>query len=154
LETTLQNIVDNLEYSLYLQDLAAQGDDEALRELMQRGVPFGPGSIRSLGGRQLAASGVLATPRVSSPKLQNIINDLYKGTRNPGRVGTGTTADAVRHELATGQAVGRKFHSTKAADYARGLENWLRSNPNAPYQDRLVAQSVLDDLRSALGAGP
>lgn len=115
-----------------------------------------PGLIRqalNLGGRG-AARGVLATPKVASTKLQNIINDLYKGTTNPGRVGTGTTADAVRHELATGQAVGGRFHSQKAADYARGLENWLRGNPNAPYQDRLVAQSVLDDLRSALGGGP
>jgi hypothetical protein len=102
----------------------------------------------------VAARGILATPKVSSPKLQNIINDLYKGTTNPGRVGTGTTADAVRHELATGKAVGGRFHSQKAGDYARGLENWLRGNPNAPYQDRLVAQSVLDDLRSALGGGP
>ncbi len=101
-----------------------------------------------------AARGILGTPRVGSQKLQNIINDLYRGTTNPNRIGNGTTADAIRHELATGQPVGGAFHSQKGADYARGLENWLRANPNAPYRDRVVAQSILDDLRSALGGGP
>lgn len=96
----------------------------------------------------------MATPKVGNPKLQNIINDLYRGTTNPNRVGTGTTADAIRHELATGQAVGGRFHIQKGTEYARALENWLRANPNAPYRDRVVAQSVLDDLRSALGGGP
>lgn len=61
--------------------------------------------------------------------------------------------DAIRHELATEEKVGGVFHSQKGADYARGLENWLRANPNAPYQDRVVAQSILDDLRSAMGGG-
>lgn len=36
--------------------------------------------------------GVIPTPEVASTKLQNIVNDLHKGTTNPGRVGTGTTA--------------------------------------------------------------
>jgi RHS repeat-associated protein len=101
-----------------------------------------------------AARAILATPKVGSQKLQNIINDVYKGTTNPNRVGTGTTADAIRHELATGRSVGGRFHGQKGTEYARALENWLRANPNAPYRDRVVAQSVLDDLRSALGGGP
>ncbi len=101
-----------------------------------------------------AARGVLQTPRVASGKLQNIINDLYRGTTNPNRIGNGTTMDAIRHEVATGQRVGGVFHSQKGTDYARGLENWLRANPNAPYRDRVVAQSILDDLRSAMGGSP
>ena len=130
---------------------AAEAGNRYYPEVAKMGVTAVAGELAVAG---LAARGVLATPKVASTKLQNIVNDLYKGTTNPSRVGTGTTADAVRHELATGQAVGGRFHSQKAADYARGLENWLRGNPNAPYQDRLVAQSVLDDLRSALGGGP
>ncbi len=39
----------------------------------------------------------------------------------------------------------------KAREYANGLEKWLKNNPNASYSDRLAAQSILDDLRSALG---
>jgi hypothetical protein len=62
--------------------------------------------------------------------------------------------DAIRHELATREKVGGVFHSQKGADYARGLENWLRANPDAPYRDRVVAQSLLDDLRSAMAGGP
>jgi hypothetical protein len=86
--------------------------------------------------------------------LQNIINDLFKGTTNPGRIGNGTTMDAIRHESATGEKVGGVFHSQKGADYARGLQNWLRANPDAPYRDRVAAQSILDELRSVLGGGP
>jgi hypothetical protein len=97
---------------------------------------------------------VLATPRVGSSKLQNIINDLYKGTTNPGRVGTGTTADAVRYELETGKQVFSRSHIQKAEDYLRGLNNWLKANPEADYYDRLVARSIADDLRDALGRTP
>jgi hypothetical protein len=79
---------------------------------------------------------------------------LYKGTTNPGRVGNGTTMDAIRHELATGERVGVVLHSQKGADYARGLENWLRANPNAAYRDRVAAQSILNDLRGAMGGPP
>jgi hypothetical protein len=34
------------------------------------------------------------------------MNDLYKGTTNPNRVGSCTTADAIRNELRTGQPTG------------------------------------------------
>lgn len=98
--------------------------------------------------------GVLPTPRVSNPKLQNIVSDLYKGTTNPSRVGTGTTADAVRNELLTGQATAGRFHIQKAEEYSRALQNWLAHNPDAAYSDRLVAQSLLDDLQAALAGAP
>lgn len=94
---------------------------------------------------------VLATPRVASPKLQNIVNDLYKGTTNPGRVGNGTTMEAIANELATGLPTGGKFHSIKGQDSLNGLNNWLERNPSAPYQDRLVAQSLADELSALLG---
>ena len=62
--------------------------------------------------------------------------------------------DAIRYELATGQKVGGVFHSQKGAESVRGLENWLKANPNAPFGDRVAAQSILDDLRNAMGGGP
>jgi hypothetical protein len=95
---------------------------------------------------------ILPTPVVSNTKLQNIVNDLYKGTTNPGRVGTGTTADAVRNELVTGLATGGKFHSEKAQIYINGLNKVLKQDLTA--SDRLVAQSLLDDLTNALGGVP
>jgi len=100
---------------------------------------------------KLAEEAILRTPRVASQKLQNIVNDLYKGTTNPGRVGTGTTADAIRYELRTGERVFGRSHIQKGEDYLRALEKWLSENPTAPYHDRLVARSLADDLLDALG---
>jgi hypothetical protein len=91
------------------------------------------------------------TPTVKDPKLRNFVNDFFKGTKNPKRTGTGTTADAVRNELRTGQPTNGRWHLTKARESARGLQNWLKRNPNADPHDRSVAQSLLDDLRAALG---
>jgi hypothetical protein len=90
-------------------------------------------------------------PSVTNPKLSNIVNDLYKGARRPNPIGTGSTADAVRNELATGLPTHGRFHAQKAQEYSHALRNWLRNNPNASRRDRLVAQSLLDDLKSALG---
>jgi hypothetical protein len=95
--------------------------------------------------------GNLSKPTISDPKLQNIVNDLYKGVANPNRIGTGTTADAIRNELLTGQSTSGRFHITKGQEYSRALEKWLNKIPNASYQDRLAAQSLLDDLKNALG---
>lgn len=103
---------------------------------------------------KLAPQSVLKTPSVGSTKLQNIVDDLYKGTTDPGRVGTGATADALRYEFSTGQRVFGKSHLQKAQDSLRGLENWLKANPSAPYQDRLVTRSLADDLLDALGQAP
>ncbi len=50
-----------------------------------------------------------------------------------------------------GKRVGGKFHSQKGAESVRALEDWLRKNLDATYEDRSLAQSLLDDLLSALG---
>jgi len=91
---------------------------------------------------------------VSDPKLQNYVDILWEGTTNPNRVGTDTTADAVRNELTTGLLTGGKPHLIKAQETINGLQRWLRNSPNATYSDRLVAQSLLDDLVNALGTTP
>jgi len=36
----------------------------------------------------------------------------------------------------------------KAQPYVNGLMNWLAKNPGPAYKDRLVAQRLLDKLRS------
>ncbi|RIK03680.1 MAG: hypothetical protein DCC49_13910, partial [Acidobacteria bacterium] len=97
---------------------------------------------------------VLPRPHVTSAKLQNIVDDLYKGTTNPKRVGSGTTADAVRYERQFGKPVHGRYHGQKAEDSLRGLENWLKANPAAPHHDRLVARSLADELLDALGRAP
>jgi RHS repeat-associated protein len=90
------------------------------------------------------------TPNVTNRGLKNIVRDLFKGANSRNPIGTGSTADAVREELRTGRPVGGTFHSQKAREYITALENWLRRNPTASHYDRMVAQSLRDDLASAL----
>ena len=116
-----------------------------------------PGASTTPSSRSLATNnggGLLPPPSVSDSKLQNLVNNLWKGTANSSPVGNGTTADAVRYERNTGQPVGGKFHTIKAQETVNGLRNWLNNNPNASYSDRLVAQSLLDDLLDALNCVP
>lgn len=91
-------------------------------------------------------------PSVTDPKLNNIVNPLYKGTSNSDRVGDGTTADAVRHERSTNEDVHGKTHSIKARESIRALDRWLRKNPNAPAEDRHIAQQERDNLHDALNS--
>jgi hypothetical protein len=66
------------------------------------------------------------------------------------QIGTGSTADALRNELATGQPTEGVFHSMKADQYINGLSNWLRKNPNASPDDIWAAQGMLQDLIAAM----
>jgi RHS repeat-associated protein len=95
----------------------------------------------------------LSTPQVFSTKLQNLVDNLYKGTTNPNRVGNGTTMDAIRNEIATGVPTAGCMHTIKGEETLRGLNNWLNRNPGADYHDRLVGQSLADELAQLLGGG-
>jgi hypothetical protein len=90
-------------------------------------------------------------PAVQDPKLAKIIKDLYKPN---AKVGSGSTADAARCEIATNQKAGNKFHIKKSNDYAKGLENWLKDNPTASISDRAAAENILSDLKDAIGKKP
>jgi hypothetical protein len=96
------------------------------------------------------ATNTVGIPSSSDTKLQNYIDQLYKHANKPGTVGNGTTMDAIPGEIAAGG--GR--HIQKGEEIARGLRNWLSRNPNAPYCDRLLAQSLYDELVRALGYVP
>ncbi|WP_318841944.1 VENN motif pre-toxin domain-containing protein, partial [Pectobacterium versatile] len=86
-------------------------------------------------------------PNVKDDNLKNIINDLY---RPNAKVGSGSTADAVRYELATGEKVGGRGHVEKAQTYSKALQDWLNKNPQASSSDRAVAENVLKDMQNAL----
>ena len=90
-------------------------------------------------------------PSVSETRLGNLVDNLYKGTDSPKRVGDGTTMDAIRNEMRTGRPTGGYFHTTKGKETLRGLENWLRRNPGATDADRSVAENLIHQLRDALG---
>jgi hypothetical protein len=89
----------------------------------------------------------MGKPATKDPKLSKVMDSLW---RDNATVGNGSTAAAVRHELATGQPVHGLFHSQKAADKLRELERWLRNNPEATPGDRAAAENVIKDLKDAL----
>ena len=89
----------------------------------------------------------MGKPAVRDPELASHMDDLY---RDGAKVGSGSTADAVRHERLTNTAVGGKLHTQKAENYAEALRRWLRKNPNAKPGDRAAAENVLKDLEDAL----
>ncbi|WP_247653146.1 VENN motif pre-toxin domain-containing protein [Pantoea sp. Cy-640] len=86
-------------------------------------------------------------PNVKDDTLKNLIDDLY---RPNAKVGSGSTADAVRYELRTGEQVGGRGHIEKAETYSRALTKWLENNPNASPNDRAAAENVLKDMQNAL----
>jgi hypothetical protein len=89
-------------------------------------------------------------PTVSDPALRRLVRDLYKGKGSPSQLGTGSTADAIRSELRTGQPTQGIFHYQKGQQYANALCNWLQQHPNADPADRSAAQDLLHDLTEAL----
>jgi hypothetical protein len=86
----------------------------------------------------------IGTPTAENGKLKNYIDQLYKHANKPGTVGNGTTMDALREEVVAG--AGR--HIQKGQEIVNGLRTWLAENPGASYHDRLVAQSLYDELVS------
>ena len=88
-------------------------------------------------------------PQVTHKKLQNIVSDIYRGQDSEIVIGNGTTMDAVRHELRTGQKVGKKYHSTKAQRSINGLNNCLRSGKLGASEAK-IAKAIIEDLQSAL----
>lgn len=95
---------------------------------------------------------VPAIPVVANQKLKNLVSDLYKGAKKPDPIGSGSTADAIRHEITTGLPTCGIFHSAKDAQYIKGLAKWLRrpNNAGASDSDKQVAAALKLDLENAL----
>lgn len=94
-----------------------------------------------------ALHAAMSKPAVYDPALARLINPLY---RENASIGSGSTAAAVRHELATGQPVGGSFDSQKATNSIRALERWMSNNPTARPGDRAAAENVIRDMSNAL----
>ena len=65
--------------------------------------------------------------KVSSKEAQNFIKQHY---RSNAKIGDGGTADAVKHELETGEKVGGKSHIKKAEEGIKFINNLLRKYPD------------------------
>lgn len=83
---------------------------------------------------------------VKSPKLREWIEYLY---RKGATIGNGSTADAIRHELGTGQLLSPKGHFQKGQEAIRGLEKLLRTGKLDP-KDAQIAKEIVSDLKNAL----
>ncbi|MEI8368413.1 MAG: hypothetical protein WCJ31_08250, partial [Planctomycetia bacterium] len=86
---------------------------------------------------------LMSKPHVANADLAGLVDELY---RSGARVGSGSTAAAVRHELATGGNVGGRVHSQKARDMITALQKWLKNNPTAPFGDQAAAENVIQDM--------
>ena len=88
-------------------------------------------------------------PSVSNPKLNNIIDDLYKGQGGNNQIGNGTTMDAVRNELVTGNPTNGRFHTQKLIEYVSALQRRLRAG-DLNVHDTEVVNSLIKDALAAL----
>ena len=89
-------------------------------------------------------------PKVTDAKLGNIVRDLYKSAGNFNRIGSGSTADAIRNEIETGLPTKGKFHFQKGEEYLRAIEKWVKKNPDAFKGDLDAANYLKDDIIDAL----
>ena len=88
-------------------------------------------------------------PEVENQKLNNIVNDLYKGQDNPNHVGNGTTMDAVRNEIITGEPTFGRWHTQKLTDSLNGLNNLLNSG-NLSAKDTDIVKALIEEILNAL----
>ena len=80
-------------------------------------------------------------------KLKNTIKELYR----PGAlIGDGGTADAIRHEVVTGELVGGKSHIQKGRERLKNLENILKRK-DLNKEDKKIAKELYNDLADVLG---
>ncbi len=87
-------------------------------------------------------------PHVVDPDLRDHLERIY---RPNARIGSGSTAAAIRHELATAAKVGGKQHSQKGRNEITTLAKWLKNNSTASPGDRAAAENIIKDIRNALG---
>ena len=108
------------------------------------------GAVQLGRGADRGGDAIRLKPDVEDQKLRNYVDQLFKGVENPRRTGDGTTMDAIRHELRTGETVHDRRHVLKGEETLRGLERWLRQNPEASTSDRDLARGLADEIRKAL----
>ena len=88
-------------------------------------------------------------PYVLDPDLKGLVNEVY---RDGSKVGSGSSAAAVREENAFGRRVGGKLHTIKSRELLGRFQKWLQTHPKASPGDRAAAENMIEDMRNALGA--
>lgn len=109
--------------------------------------PFMKLDIQLFASKALPKKGQKLLDKTTDIKLKNTIKELY----HPGsKIGDGSTAAAIKHELKTGELVGGKSHILKGKERLKNLENILK-NKNLNKKDRKIAQKLYNNLKKALG---
>lgn len=94
-----------------------------------------------------SSKGTKLLNKVSSTKLKNTIKEIYR----PGaKIGDGGLADAIRHEIKTGQLVGGKSHIQKGVERLKNLER-ISQREHLTKQERKIVEDLIRDLKRALG---
>ncbi len=91
----------------------------------------------------------MSKPSVNDPQLQKVIDELYRANAT---YGSGSTADAVRYELANGQLLPNvtQNHIQKAQNFITFAYKWLGKSNGAITHDSAVVSNLLNDMTSAL----
>lgn len=111
---------------------------------------------RALGGEGERFPRIKGKPRVADPKLQLLIDMIYKAHGRTYQIGAGSTADAIRFERLTGRTVvGRgsydvSGHTIKGQDMINALNKWLANHPDGLPRDHSIAKKIIRDLQLAL----
>lgn len=84
--------------------------------------------------------------KTNNPTLRNVINNLYRAA---ARIGSGSTADAIRYERATGRLLSPAGHSIKGRETIASLEKLIRSGKLNPAETN-IAKFLINDLKDAL----
>jgi len=80
------------------------------------------------------------------PKLRNIIEAMYRKT---ARIGSGSTADAIRYELRNGELISKTGHLIKGQEMRTSLLRLIDSGELGE-ADAQIARGLLADLQGAL----
>ncbi|HEY6435690.1 MAG TPA: hypothetical protein VIY47_03805 [Ignavibacteriaceae bacterium] len=109
------------------------------------------------GTESLSEIKMLASPRdfylskIENSKLYRIIDQLY---RPNAKYGTGSTADAVRHELSGNELLSKSSHIQKAVESRNALSTLINSDQQLSISDKQIASWVREDLQNALTDQP
>ena len=83
---------------------------------------------------------------MTDPKLKSRIDKLYRAN---AKVGNGSTADAIRYELRTGELLSPKGHFQKGIEMRNRLLKDIKSG-RLNEADTSIARGLVKDLQNAL----
>ena len=131
-------------------DIKALSKQEKINPVANEPINNVPENVVSKEAHLVDLRASMSKPHVENQELKKIVDNLYKPN---AKVGSGSTAAALREELVTGKPVGGKMHKIKTIESINRLDDWIRNNPTALSGDRAAAENILKDLHNALNGG-